>query len=646
MSRAPWLPFALLLAYGVAFASRASGVAPLAFDDHPGQLARLIHVVREGPAPWAWNMGWWAGYPEMQFYPPGWFYAGASLSWVSLGAVSPTAAYQVMLWTTFLAPGLAAFVLLHRLLGDGWCALPGAFAVLAFAGDPAGGSASGVEGGTHIGMVAARLGWALLPLLSLALAPWTSDGGRFPRVAVFVLTAIVLTHPAHTPAAVAVLVAAALVSPARRALARVTVAAVAALWLAAFWLVPLLAHLAETRALAWGALARSTVATPFTAILVAFAVLAVTRRQNPAVTAALHAVWLALLGVGLDALVVEPLGLRFLPTDRVADGAWILLLVASGLGAGIVVNTISRRVPPVVAAGVVIVTLVVFSLPGRALALWPRAADWPSYATVTQGLRLDDLWRALREAPPGRVLFIRSGVPLVYGREWYRPHTHVTALTPWLTGRDIIGGTFTHGAPVAAFVYRGDAGSAPITRLAEQLDGVSLFGRPLDALDAATFQAYARRLRIAAVVALEDDAGHLAFLTDPPYRRRSVPPFLVFVGNDAPAPIRPLGGSRWEVTVDGIGEWRSTGVAFSPLWRAEHDVRPIATRCGLLGDLEVRTEPGVETVRLAYGPGRVEVAALALSAAGLFVLIADRWRRLYMRGSRRPPSPPASAPPA
>src|SRR6266480_8066340 len=84
MSRATWLPFALLLAYGVAFASRAFGVAPLAFDDHPGQLARLIHVVREGPAPWAWNAGWWAGYPELQFYPPGWFYLAASLSWLSL----------------------------------------------------------------------------------------------------------------------------------------------------------------------------------------------------------------------------------------------------------------------------------------------------------------------------------------------------------------------------------------------------------------------------------------------------------------------------------------------------------------------------------------------------------------------------------
>jgi hypothetical protein len=621
------VPFALLLVYGVAFASRALGIGPLAFDDHPGQLARLTHVVLDGPAPWTWNARWWAGYPEMQFYPPGWFYLGASLSWISLGALTPMAAYQVMLWATYLAPGVTAFLLLRRLLDDGWAALPGALIVLAFAGDPAGGSASGVEGGVHIGMVAARLGWAMLPLLALALLRWTNDGGRFPRTAIVVLTGIVLTHPAHTPAALAVLVAAALASPAPRATARAAGAALVALALAAFWLVPLLAHLGETRALAWGTLAHLTLASPFTALLVALALLAVARRRSRAFTSALHALWLAVLGVGLDALVAEPLGVRFLPADRVADGAWILLLIASGLGAGFVIDAVPRRMPAFVAAGVVIITFILFSMPGRALVLWPRAADWPSYATVTRGLRVDDLWRALREAPPGRVFFIRSGVPLVYGTEWYRPHTHVTAMTPLQTGRDIIGGTFTHSSPVAAFVYRGDAGPAPITRLAEQVDGVSLFGRPLDALDAATFQAYARGLRIAAVVALEDDAAHVGFLADSHYRRRSVPPFVVFVAIDPPPPMRKVAENRWEITLDGDGEWRSTGMAFSPLWRAGDDRRPIETRRGRLGDLEVKVEPGVGTVRLAYGPGTVEIAALVVSVAAMGALIGERWRR-------------------
>ena len=92
-----------------------------------------------------------------------------------------------------------------------------------------------------------------------------------------------------------------------------------------------------------------------------------------------------------------------------------------------------------------------------------------------------------------------------------------------------------------------------------------------------------------------------------------------------------LGGSRWEVALDGVGEWLSTGVAFSPLWRAERDARPIGTRRGPLGDLEVNPGPGAESIRLAYGPGVVEIVALSLSAVGLLVLIVDGWRRLAVR---------------
>jgi hypothetical protein len=89
---------------------------------------------------------------------------------------------------------------------------------------------------------------------------------------------------------------------------------------------------------------------------------------------------------------------------------------------------------------------------------------------------------------------VRSGVPLVYGRDWWRPHTHITALTPLRAGRAIVNGTFTHPSPVAALVYRGATQGGAITELVERLDGRSLFGQPLDSLDATTFNAYVRRL--------------------------------------------------------------------------------------------------------------------------------------------------------
>jgi hypothetical protein len=635
VTRSAWLPLGLLVAYGIAFAARALGTGPSAFDDHPGQLARLWHVVREGPAPWAWNARWWAGYPEMQFYPPGWFYAGALLSWLTLGAVTPPVGYQLMLWVTYLAPGVSAFFLLRRLLGDAWCALPGAFLVLTFAGDPAGGAASGVEGGVHMGMVAARAAWALLPLLALTLAPWSETGGPFPRAAVLLVAAIIFTHPAHTPTAVAMLVAGALAGPSRRrALVQAGGALVVALVLVAFWLLPLLHHLDDSRALAWGALALAPPARTFAAVLVALALVAVSRHDRRRWSAALHAVWLAALGVAVDALVLEPLGVRFLPADRVADGAWMTLLMAGGLGAGVLVGTARHRLPRFAAALTTIAVLVVFSLPGRTLILWPRASDWPSYPAVTRGLRLDALWRTVSAAPPGRVLFIRSGVPLVYGPEWYRPHTHVTALTPVMTGREIVGGTFTHGSPIAALVYRGDASRAPIAQLAERLDGRTLFGRPLDTLDGDTFERYARRLRISTVVALEDDAGHLPFLIDNPrYRRATQSPFLVFTALEPVSPPRHNPSGWWEAPLIGASDgWASTGIAYYSLWHAELDGRPVPTRRGEYGDVEVKIDPTATVVRLFYGPGVVELGALALSAVGL-VGFAGLW--LAGRGSIR-----------
>jgi hypothetical protein len=638
VSRASWLPLAVLLAVGVAFGTRALGVAPLAFDDHPGQLARLWHVIREGPAPWAWNDGWWAGYPEMQFYPPGWFYAGATLSALSLGAVPVPAIYHVLLWITFLAPGVTVFVLLRRLLGDGWAALPGAFVALTLTGDPAGGMASAVEGGVHIGMVGARLAWALLPLLALSLARWRETGAHVPRSAALLVAAIVLTHPTHTPAALAILTAAALAAPVRRrSLVSALLGLLTGMGLTAFWWLPLVVRLEETRALAWGTLAMSSTAATFLAALAGLALLA--RRGGGAhersASWLLQAVWLAALAVAVDALVVEPLGLRVLPADRVADGAWMTLLMASGLGAGAVAQAFERRLSRPIAAVTVCAGLIVFSLPGGTLALWPRAADWPSLPSVSHGVRLENLWSTLRAAPPGRVLFVRSGVPLVFGTAWYRPHTHVTALTPVLAGRTILGGTFTHPSPIAALVYRGDTRREPITQLAEQLDGESLFGRRLDRLDAATFDRYARTFDVTTVVALEDDAGRLPFVADHPgYRRIAVPPFLVFVAERPPA--RTTAGHAQTIEVSAApGTWVSARLAYYPLWRAERDGRALATRRGGLGDLEIQADGRSGVVRLVYGPGLVEILAVVLSVVTLATLVIGAAMR--GRGARSAP---------
>jgi hypothetical protein len=627
----------LLLAYGVAFASAALGRSTPAFDDHPGQLYRIWHVVTLGPAPWAWNWGWWTGYPELQFYPPGFAYAGALLHVASLGVLTVDDAYLALVWLAYLAPGVIAWLALARALGNGWLALPGAFVVLTLSLWP--GLASGVEGGVHVGMTPARLGWALVPLLALALARWSDGDAQFPIRSVVPLTAaIVLVHPAHLPAAL-VLVALAAVAGrgrARRAAMALGGLGVAAL-VTAFWTLPLLARLEDTRALAWGALTpESLVATfgvhPLAIVLTTAALAAPWLARTPYEQVLARAPWVMAVVVGVDAMVLEARGLAWLPADRVMDGFWLTLTLAAGVSAGRLVERLAgtSHVRRPIAALAVIGAVIGVSLVGRdTLSLWPRASDWPTYAETERGLRLPALWSVLRDAPEGRVLFVRSGVPLVYGPQWWRPHTHVTALTPLTTGRAIVNGTFTHPSPVAALLYRGDAGRGPITRLVEQLDGHALFGQPLESLDAAAFNTHARRLGVSVVVALDEDLPRLTALTDNPLfsRRQTEPPFVIWLGAPAPLP-HPLEAGPWRLPVTTASEgWTSLPVAYYPLWRATAGGVPLETRRGPFSDLEVRLPGATTTVDLSYHPGLVEGTGVALTVVGLlaWLLSGRRW---------------------
>lgn len=626
MARDRLFPLALLASFGLAFGAAALDAAPLAFDDHPGQLYRLWHVVTRGPAPWAWNPDWWAGYPELQFYPPGAAYAGAILHRVSFMALSVPASYHVLVWIAYLAPGLTAFLALARILGSGWRALPGAFLALAVSA----GATSGVEGGVHIGMVGARLAWALVPLLLLLLVPWLEGGRRLPRSVAIVTAAIVLTHPVMLPTAVMLILgAAAARAPRMRRVATALAALAVAATLTAFWTWPLLLRLENARALAWG---EPPGITGLGWLLVFLAFLGLWRARGPAARVMASLPWVMLGVTLLDRIGLEPLGVRFLPANRVADGALMALILAAALGWSGVRRAASNDPPrrEILVSLVGVLLLVAIGLRTGALSLWPRAVDWPTLAVVERGLRLDDLWTALREAPPGRVLFIRSGVPLVYGppwgTAWYRPHTHITALTPRFSGRAIIGGTFTHPSPIAALLYRGDAGPGPIIRLAEQLDGRSFFGRPLESLDAQTFDRYATALGVGAVVALDEDAPRLRALDDNPdfTRRRAPAPFLLFGRRDGVELPRAVARDRWLLTLTPTPDgWVSARTTYYPLWHASVGGAPLPTRRGRFGDLEVQLAgDGPRAVELVYRPGVAEISGIVISVLGGIVWLA------------------------
>jgi hypothetical protein len=330
-----------------------------------------------------------------------------------------------------------------------------------------------------------------------------------------------------------------------------------------------------------------------------------------------------------DAIAAPALGVMWLPADRLMDG----VLLASIVGASLGLSALGRRLPRLPDWGLAtaaIASAVILAAPGRGeatLTLWPRRGpgDWTTEPTLVSGARLDALWALLERAPPGRILFLRSGVPLVYRPEWWRPHSHITALTPLRARREIVNGTFTHPSPIAGLVYTGSAANRPITRLVEERDGRTLFGQPVESLDPATLQGLAARLGIAAVVALDEDDGRLDALTGGTAfdRPRRVGPFLVFFAREPrPLPVR-VAPQRWRVPADGASALVRTTFAYSPLWRAHADGERLEIRRDDLGLLEVeRPSSRPAVVELTHAPGPVEWAGLSitiLTAAGLGV---------------------------
>ena len=116
---------------------------------------------------------------------------GAALRAALLWRPSVETVYHLLCVVVFLAPGVTTYVLLARVLGDRWLALPGAFLALTLSADLRG----GVEAGLRWGTLTTRLGLAWLPLLALALRPWF-EGGRIPRWAPPLAVALHAAPPA------------------------------------------------------------------------------------------------------------------------------------------------------------------------------------------------------------------------------------------------------------------------------------------------------------------------------------------------------------------------------------------------------------------------------------------------------------------
>jgi hypothetical protein len=647
----------VLLPYGGLFAAVAFGRGVPAFDDHPGQFFRLWHALeRSLPAGhWTadWNPDWWGGYPELQFYPPGFALLAALLRLALLWQPSVETVYQLLCALTLLLPAVTTFGLVASLVEDAWLALPPAFLALTLSA----GLRSGVEESLRWGMLTSRLSAGLLPLLVLALRGWIETGRR-PTWAPAVGAAVILAHPVNAPAVVVVVTVAALARGTVRLDAGVARIAAATVGLGglltAFWTVPLLIRRAWMVPLTWGhpdpgiaGLPRSAaVLGILLAALLAWAPV-IARRRPAEVAIALHP-W-ALLALGLIDQALFLRGLSPIEPARLADATVTAALWAGGLGAAFLAERLRRRPArprPLFAAGTTVAVAAAAHLAGPVhgepvLSLWPHPAAWPTLAEVVRARDLGRLWGTLRNQPD-RVLFLTAAVPLGPGGDWHAPHSHVLSLTPLHAGREVIHGTFTHPAPLAGRFYTG-AAAAPtrLPLLAETLDGERILGERWAQLPPETFEAFARRLRIATVVAPTTVLSRARFLGDRYAPTAAASGFTVLQRRDRPWPsVERVSHRRYRVQVPTTGGvWIPTGIAAYPAWKAKGGSGPLETRVDAWGLLEFRVPVDLFEAELTYAEGPLEWLSLGLTALGVLAWIA--WAS-HAPGSRHAGPPPAA----
>jgi hypothetical protein len=154
--------------------------------------------------------------------------------------------------------------------------------------------------------------------------------------------------------------------------------------------------------------------------------------------------------------------------------------------------------------------------------------------------------------------------------------------------------------------------------LAERLDGRRLLGEPWERLPAATFDRFARKLRIGTVLVPAGDVPRARFLGPAYAPAGEAAGFVLFERRDRPWPrVERITWRRYRVLVSPTGGvWIPTGIAAYPLWQVKSAAGRLETRVDDWGLLEFRVPVDLFEAELVYAEGWLEWTALLLSAIG------------------------------
>ena len=644
LSSRPWLRDLAALALLTGLALAACGFLLrddlFIYGDHPGQFMRLWHPVRISHKLLGWNPLWYAGYPELQFYPPGFVLLGWGLDWLTWGRLSPFALYQLLLFVAYLLPGVTVYALVSRVSRQRWAGLVAGGLALIF--PELWGGASAV----FVGLVAERLAFGLVPLI--LFAGWQALHTRHPirwwLLTSLALAATALMHPFHAVAPILFLGLAALFYPRRwRLLRNLALTSILSLALVAFWLLPLLVHRSYAapmlranldQTLDW--LLSPNALRYLTASLLVVLALWMQRNRSFAVfviAAVLTAVSLVAFILFDHLVLIERLNFYLLDPVRFSAEVYLVLVLLAGFGLAYLPLWLSRRRWRV-AGGLLGALALILALAwlGRPFLNLVREHQDPSrfLGKARQSFPLDETWRVL-QSEQGRVLFTSHYLYLG------DLPTALKSATPYFTGRPIIGGTFSHWSPVARVLWQGSPDVDLLPGQVELTDDVSLAGRSWAEWTDADFFELCRRLNVTTVVTTWDDVNARTFLDSASHFQSfySDDLFVLYrVLDPAPALVEAEGAEvalldkaptalDLHVAEATAGASLQVKITDYPLWQVQAGQQTLAHYADALGLMSLSLPPGTYDVTLRYLPGPAERAGawISLGAAGLWLAV-------------------------
>ena len=245
---------------------------------------------------------------------------------------------------------------------------------------------------------------------------------------------------------------------------------------------------------------------------------------------------------------------------------------------------------------------------------------------------LPAVWEQMA-ATPGRVLFTSY-----YGLLFDIP-TSLKAATPYLTGREIIGGTFTHRSPVASYLWSGQANPPFLRDRIEAQDDKTLAGVSWEEMTDDHLFDLVRHFNGTLIVTTATDRRAQAFL-DRSARFEPVWSNQLFAlyqasnyepswaeAKDAVARVSRYDRTAIDVEISqaAAGARLLVKVAYHPHWQANSDGHPQSIEADSHGLLSIGLPAGDYTLHLRYQPGWVEwvgglISLLTIAAAGGIVI--------------------------